>query len=72
MRPVDAAIYATLVAFVLGDLLPGPTVLVAAGVGIAGGVAALCHDAVARTLFGMFLGILLGMLGVVLLAFAHR
>jgi hypothetical protein len=72
MRPVDAAIYATLVAFVLGDLLPGPTVAVAAGVAIACGVAVLCHDVVARTLFGVFLGMLVGMLGVVILAFAHR
>jgi hypothetical protein len=71
-RPVDAAIYATLAAFVLGDLLPGPTALGAVAVGIAGGIAALSHRDVARMLLSISIGMLLGITGVVLLAFAHH
>ena len=70
-RPVDAGIYATLGSVVMGDLLPGPTSLCAVAVGVACGIAALRHDPLTRMLFGVFIGMLLGLLMVVLAALSH-
>ena len=71
-RPLDAGLYAMVLSFLLADFLPGPTVTVAIGLGIASVVAALARSESARMLLGTTVGTFVGVLGIVALASAHH
>jgi hypothetical protein len=63
---------ALVVTFLLADLLPGPTVLVAIVVGIIGGVQVRRGKPLGRRLLGVFLGMLLAIAAVATLAIVHQ
>jgi hypothetical protein len=69
---VRAAAIALVVTFLLADLLPGPTVLLAVVIGVIGGVQVRRRKPIGRTLLDVFLGMLLAIAAIVILAIAHQ